>query len=92
MYKKKFRAKVVGVQDGDTLRLANRTGRSSFVRLARVNAPELNQAGGRRAKQSLSRKALGRTMTFYPVGKSYGRTVARVPGLARKLPPKKGGW
>jgi endonuclease YncB( thermonuclease family) len=91
MYKK-IKAKVVEVIDGDTFRISNRKGRSSYIRVANIDAPEKGQFGYSQAKRSLSQKILNRTMTIKPVGKSYGRTVAKIPGLKRKLPPKKGGW
>jgi endonuclease YncB( thermonuclease family) len=85
---RKFKAKVVGIQDGDTVRLSGRGSTPKFVRIAGMNAPEKGQFGYSKAKRSLSQKVLGRTMTFKPVGKSYGRTVAKMPGLNRRMPPK----
>ncbi|MHA1829114.1 MAG: thermonuclease family protein [Candidatus Heimdallarchaeaceae archaeon] len=85
---RKFKAKVVGVTDGDTLRLSGRRRTPKYIRIAGLNAPEKGQFGYSKAKRSLSQRVLGRTMTFQPVGKSYGRTVAKIPGLKRKLPPK----
>lgn len=85
---RKFKAKVVGVQDGDTVILSGRGRTPKYVRLAGVNAPERGQFGYSKSKRGLAQKVLGRTMTFKPVGTSYGRTVAKMPGLKRKLPPK----
>ncbi|MBU2099883.1 hypothetical protein KKG83_07345 [Candidatus Micrarchaeota archaeon] len=85
---RKFKAKVVGITDGDTVRLSGRGSTPKFVRIAGMNAPEKGQFGYSKAKRSLSQKVLGRTMTFKPVGMSYGRTVAKMPGLGRRMPPK----
>lgn len=85
---RQFKAKVVDVTDGDTVGLSGRGRIPKFVRIAGMNAPEKGQFGYSKAKRSLSQKVLGRTMTFKPVGMSYGRTVAKMPGLKRKLPPK----
>lgn len=85
---RKFNAKVVGITDGDTVRLSGRGSTPRFIRIAGMNAPERGQFGYSAAKRSLSQKVLGRTMTFQPVGMSYGRTVAKMPGLGRKMPPK----
>ncbi len=87
---RKFKAKVVGVTDGDTVRLSGRGQTPKFIRIAGRNAPERGQFGYSKAKRSLSQKVLGRTMTFQPVGMSYGRIVAKMPGLKRRLPPKSG--
>lgn len=85
---RKFKAKVVGIQDGDTVILSGRGRTPKYVRIAGLNAPEKGQFGYSKAKRSLSQKVLGRTMTFKPVGMSYGRTVAKMPGLKRRMPPK----
>lgn len=46
--------KVVGVHDGDTLTLLVAGNRPVKVRLAGMDAPELNQPYGQQAKQALS--------------------------------------
>lgn len=84
----KFKAKIVDIRDGDTVILSGRGRTPKYVRIAGLNAPERGQFGYSKAKRSLSQKVLGRTMTFQPVATSYGRTVAKMPGLNRKLPPK----
>jgi len=71
------------VIDGDTFEVARRIGNSRFVRLAGVNAPELGQPGGKRAKNLLRRKIEGRVVSIIP--KSYGRTVAAVRHKRTKI-------
>lgn len=46
------------------------------VRLADFNAPELNQAGGREARDTLSRLMMGRRATCRAGRRSYDRVVA----------------
>lgn len=62
------------VIDGDTfdVRLGPR------IRLARVNAPELNQPGGLSAKRYLESLVFQKWLTYKVVGQSYGRGVAEV--------------
>ncbi len=88
-YMKSFRAKVLGISDGDTIKLSGRGSIPKFVRVAGLNAPERGQFGYESAKRGLAQKVLGRTMTFDPIGMSYGRTVAKLPGLKRKMPAKR---
>ncbi|MEK6850590.1 MAG: hypothetical protein AABX85_03370 [Nanoarchaeota archaeon] len=58
---------------------------SNFVRLAGVNVPERWQFGGSQATSNLKRQIQGKTVTLQPVGKSYGRTVAKVRHNRRLL-------
>ena len=74
--------KIKQVIDGDTLRLQN----DMQVRLAGVNAPELGQRGGQKAKQALRNLVPpGTTIGIAPKGKSYGRTVADVSRKNRSI-------
>ena len=73
-----IRRTVKRVVDGDTFETIRKINGSNFVRLANVNAPELNQAGGRQAKARLARQIQGKTVTLQPKGRSYGRIVAKV--------------
>lgn len=73
--------------DGDTIRCAN--GRK--IRLKDVYAPELNQSGGRAAKERLGSAVNGKTFSYKPEGKSYGRDVARVPGVSQSTVGPRGG-
>ena len=49
--------RVVGVHDGDTLTLLVEGNRQIKVRLAGIDAPELSQPYGQKAKQALSNLA-----------------------------------
>lgn len=72
--------KVVSITDGDTLTVL-RDGREQVkIRLYGVDAPELSQDFGSRARQALSSLAYGRQVeVLEPTAHDrYGRTVARV--------------
>jgi len=68
--------KVERVVDGDTFEVSTKIGNSRYVRLAGINAPELNQRGGKAAYNKLKRLIEGKTVTIVPKGRSYGRVVA----------------
>lgn len=73
---------VVAISDGDTL--AARCGppgayRQVKVRIAAIDAPELRQAFGQRARQNLARLCLRQQARIEPLNQdAYGRTVANV--------------
>jgi len=67
------KAKVTKVIDGDTFKIPRKT-----IRLANVDAPELGARGGAKAKNQLKDMIEGKTIAYDPVGKSYGREVAKV--------------
>lgn len=73
---------VVGVSDGDTLKV--RCGElGSYeqvtIRLAEIDAPESKQPFGQRSKLALSALCFGRWASIAPVARDrYGRTLARV--------------
>ena len=76
---------ITAVSDGDSLRARcpeNPTGRSTQavkVRIANIDAPELQQAYGRSAKAHLAQLCLKRDALIYPVAiDSYGRLIAHV--------------
>ena len=74
--------KVKKVIDGDTLQLRN----GKLYRLAGVNAPELGQRGGPKAREALRRiTPPGATVGIGAKGKSYGRTVAQVTRKGRSV-------
>ncbi len=73
--------------DGDTIRCAN--GRK--IRLKDVYAPEMNQRGGQAAKDRLGSAVNGKTFSYKPEGNSYGRDVARVPGVSQSTVGPRGG-
>lgn len=69
---------VVGVHDGDTLTVKS-GGRTRRIRLACIDAPELGQSFGSRAKQKLSDLVIRRTVRVDVVDEDdYGRLVGRV--------------
>lgn len=68
------KGKVTKVVDGDTFKV--RGGKA--IRLANVSAPEIGTRGGAKAKSDLQGLIGGKTVSYDPVGKSYGREVANV--------------
>lgn len=69
--------RVVGVTDGDTIKLLTVEKKQIKVRLYGIDAPESKQAFGSRAKQSLSEIAFGKAARIETVNTDrYGRTVA----------------
>lgn len=70
--------KVVGVHDGDTLTLL--VDRTQYeIRLDGIDAPELGQDFGTRAKQALSKACVGKTSKVETHGQDrYGRTLGEV--------------
>jgi micrococcal nuclease len=74
-----YTGKVVGVHDGDTLTLLTADKRQIKVRLAEIDTPESRQPYGSRAKQALSDKVFGKTITLEPeTVDRYGRVVGYV--------------
>jgi len=73
-----FRAKVIGVTDGDTMKVLH--GKTAVtVRLYGIDAPEKRQPFAERARQRLSELAFSRTVTVLPRGRDrYGRILASV--------------
>ena len=59
-----FSATNFRVVDGDSIRLQTNDAGEIDLRLASVDAPELNQMDGQSAKQHLERLTVGRTATF----------------------------
>src|SRR5215472_14664852 len=57
-----FSGKVVGISDGDTIRVMHE-GRAERVRLWGIDAPESGQPWGTRAKQFTGDLAFGKTVT-----------------------------
>jgi endonuclease YncB( thermonuclease family) len=73
-----FYGPLVRVKDGDSL-VAKVQGVAMEIRLAEVDAPELDQPYGRTAKQELVSLASGRQLVIMPLDTDrYGRTVAHV--------------
>jgi len=75
---KKVMRKVKKVIDGDTMIVSSPVSGSRYIRIAGVNAPEKRQRGFQTAKANLRSRVGGRKVWVTPVGRSYGRIVARV--------------
>uniref|UniRef100_UPI00345C51F1 thermonuclease family protein n=1 Tax=Sphingomonas bacterium TaxID=1895847 RepID=UPI00345C51F1 len=74
-----FRARVIAVTDGDTLRVLTTDHRQIRVRLAEIDAPESGQPYGTRSKIELAAILFGQMVIIQPRGSDrYGRLVARV--------------
>lgn len=70
--------KAVGIRDGDTFSCLQKN-QQLTVRLAHIDAPELGQAYGQRAKQALSRLIFQQPLTLTPLGyDKYQRILAIV--------------
>ena len=70
--------KVVAVHDGDTITVLQDSNQIK-VRLAEIDAPELKQAFGQRARQALGEKVQGQTVRVESTGKDrYGRVLGTV--------------
>jgi endonuclease YncB( thermonuclease family) len=70
---------VVGVHDGDSITVLTANKHRIKVRLDGIDAPELGQAFGRRAKEALSKMVFGKYVDIELRSKDrFGRTVARV--------------
>jgi len=80
-----IRRKIKKVIDGDTIQTYTKINGSNYVRIAGKNAPEKNQFGGTQATQKLKKQIQGKVVTLQPVGKSYGRVVAKVRHKKRLL-------
>ena len=71
-----FEGLVVGVHDGDTVTLLLEGNHQIKVRLAQIDAPELDQAFGQQSKQSLSEMVFNKTIKVEKETiDKYGRTV-----------------
>jgi len=77
--------KVTKIIDGDTFKIDRPVRGSNYIRIADKDAPEKGQRGFAAAKNNLDKKIGGKTVDVNPVGKSYGRTVAKVKKSGRKV-------
>jgi len=73
-----IRRKVKKVIDGDTFQTCTKVNGSNYIRIAGKHAPEKHQFGGEQSTQKLKRKIQGKVVTLKPVGRSFGRVVAKV--------------
>ena len=71
--------RVVGVTDGDTIKVLTAEKQLIRVRVAWIDAPESSQAFGQRAKQAMSALVFGKDveLRFHTVDR-YGRLVCMV--------------
>ena len=77
--------KVKRVIDKDTFETHRKINGSNFIRIAGMNGAELNTALGKKQKSQMKRQIQGRVVTLQPVGRSYGRVVAKVRYKRRLL-------
>jgi endonuclease YncB( thermonuclease family) len=74
-----IRGRCVAVHDGDSVTLLTAANTQLKIRVAFLDAPELSQAFGYRAKQAMSQLVFGKDIAVYPhTIDRYGRTVAVV--------------
>ncbi len=72
-------ARVVSVHDGDTITVLTPDKRQIKIRFAEIDAPELAQPYGKKAKQLLARMVFGKDVSIAPMTTDkYRRIVARV--------------
>ena len=71
--------RVVSVHDGDTLRALDPTRTERKVRLLGIDAPEIGQPFGTKARDRLTALVKGKAVTVHDSGSdNYGRSLARV--------------
>lgn len=74
-----FKAKVVGVVDGDTVTVLDKDYRQITIRLAGIDAPEKKQDFGQSAKEFLAKLIFEKKVTILATKKDrYGRTVGKI--------------
>lgn len=74
-----WQGRVVGISDGDTIKVITTNKQQVTIRLVEIDAPEKKQAYGQQAKKTLSSLCYKETATVKERGKDkYGRTLARV--------------
>jgi len=74
-----FKARVIGVHDGDSITVLTSDNQQIKVRLEGIDCPELKQDFGQRAKQATSALCFGKDVRVQQTGKDrYGRTLAYV--------------
>lgn len=88
---------VVSVHDGDALRALDPTRSERKVRLQGIDAPEIGQPFGTKARDQFSALVKGRAVTMHDVGSdNYGRALARVEvdgeGVTRRLVAEGFAW
>ncbi|WP_373741114.1 thermonuclease family protein [Neisseria sp.] len=77
--KRSYTGRVTSVADGDTLRVTDSDGQKHKIRLAYIDAPEIQQAYGEAARDSLRDMADGKTVAVTVFERDrYRREVAKV--------------
>jgi len=75
---------VIRVVDGDTIVIEDAAGIQTWIRLRRIDAPEMDEPGGPEAKAALEAAWLGRQVRVTPYARGrYGRTIADVALILR---------
>lgn len=70
-------AKVIGITDGDTLKVLKAGNEQVKIRLSGIDCPESHQAWGQLAKDAISDHIFGQNVSVQVVSQDrYGRTVA----------------
>lgn len=70
---------VIGISDGDTLKVLNQQKQQVKIRLAEIDAPESSQAFGQQSKQSLSDLCFQKSVVVDDKGQDkYKRTLGRI--------------
>lgn len=74
-----FSARVVGVTDGDTVKVLDEHNDQHTIRLAEIDAPERGQPWGSRSKEALSALVFGKVVLVQKIDTDrYGRIVGRL--------------
>ncbi|UOO82579.1 thermonuclease family protein [Uruburuella testudinis] len=74
-----YAARVQAVSDGDSVRVIDENGRRRRLRLAYIDAPEINQAHGKAARDALRQRLSGQTVQVTVFEQDqYGREVAQL--------------
>lgn len=71
--------RVVGVSDGDTVTILDAYNKQHKIRLSGIDAPEKDQAFGKKSKESLSEMVFGKSVDVeWDKQDRYGRTVGKI--------------
>jgi endonuclease YncB( thermonuclease family) len=74
-----YSARVIGITDGDTIKVLTADKQQIKIRLYGIDCPERRQAWGNRAREAASEAVFGKDVYIYPVNTDrYGRVVAIV--------------
>lgn len=74
-----LRGEIVGITDGDTVKLLDSSRRQHKIRLTEIDTPERGQPWGKKATKALSRKISRKTVIVQTDGTDrYGRVLGRI--------------